>query len=283
MGPEITDEWNLKIGNLAATEVNSSQQYYALIFQAARDYYYGDRFGLHIPPENGVLKPQIKIAAKLEDGISRANVAYRYGELAALPVGGIISAVTLGLVLDQLPSINFTEYGRNSDRVYAVTAHELAHWAHWNMDKSAFIQLGVDAYNLGYLLGVHNQAEAVIESWAMGVEWRFAMARYRDKFGDTVYEYEDVQDNPNFQRQTIEEFPAYTSIVVDMIDDHNQIIEETAGWDGILPNDRVSGYSILEVQQGLQGTRSWHEWRDNMKNITNPTSGNIDELFGNWY
>ena len=33
----------------------------------------------------------------------------------------------------------------------------------------------------------------------------------------------------------------------------------------------------------LYGATNWNAWRDNIKNQhTNPTSGNVDELFANW-
>ena len=50
-----------------------------------------------------------------------------------------------------------------------------------------------------------------------------------------------------------------------------------------LAHDRVENYTILEIQQGLRGVKAWYQWRDNMRGISNPTSNNINELFGNWH
>lgn len=69
-----------------------------------------------------------------------------------------------------------------------------------------------------------------------------------------------------------------------MIDNENQRF--TRGHNGSIafPQDRVSGYSILQIEQGLRGATSWNEWRNNMINRhNNPTEGSINELFSNWY
>ena len=53
-GPKRRGDWNLNItGGLSKR--------YAIIFQAARDYYYGNRLGLKSPPTNSTLKPQMKL------------------------------------------------------------------------------------------------------------------------------------------------------------------------------------------------------------------------------
>ena len=50
-----------------------------------------------------------------------------------------------------------------------------------------------------------------------------------------------------------------------------------------LPVDRVSGYTIKQLESSLYGATNWNAWRDNIKNQhTNATSGNVDELFANW-
>jgi hypothetical protein len=56
-GPNRKGDWNANIGTQGSTTVTNSQQYYALIFQAARDYFYGTRFGLASPPRNKTFGP----------------------------------------------------------------------------------------------------------------------------------------------------------------------------------------------------------------------------------
>jgi hypothetical protein len=54
---------------------------------------------------------------------------------------------------------------------------------------------------------------------------------------------------------------------------------------GILyPVDRVSGYTIKQIENSLKNTNSWGEWKEHIKqqNPSNPTNQYIDELFNNW-
>lgn len=121
-------------------------------------------------------------------------------------------------------------------------------------------------------------SNAVIESWANGVEWAFAQERYRNQFGIGGYEYDN-----NYQLQSIQRFPIYTSIVVDMIDAENQRLTRHRG-SLEFPLDRVSGYSILQVEQGLRGATTWNSWRNNMIiRHDNPTENLMNELFRNWH
>lgn len=272
-GPKRTGDWNVDMGS-RSDGVDDPHQYYALIYQAARDYYYGNRFGLATPPRNSFWKPQIKIAAKLEarrlfsseKKHSHAAIYLRYG---------VVGGAGLGVLLNQLPSIYIREYREHPDEVYAVTAHELAHWAHWDMDRGAFVRLAVG----GYLDG-QDRDESVIESWAEGVEWRFAIERYRNLYGNFDYSYDT-----NYQHRTIQGEPIYTSIVVDMIDDCDQRVNKCGTYkvSTYKPKDQVSGYTILQIEQGLSGVRSWNAWRDQIKALhNNSTEVWLDELFGNW-
>jgi hypothetical protein len=133
------------------------------------------------------------------------------------------------------------------------------------------------------------------------VEWQFAQERYRGLLGIAGYEYEgDIRinrhvnpigfPNGNYQELRLSGFNErdsdliYTSIVVDMIDDENQRF--TRGHNGSVayPQDRVGGYSIQQIEHGLLGASTWNEWRNNMINRhENPTEGNLNELFANWY
>ncbi|MBC6425339.1 MAG: hypothetical protein GDA51_02470 [Ekhidna sp.] len=264
-GPKKTGNWNMNFGRRGADKVNDMQQYYALIFQAARDYYYGSRFGLSSPPRNSFWKPQVKISA------SQTSRQHKKDSHAApyARTGGI------------LPSVYIRKWNDAADRVYGVTAHELAHLAHWDMDRDAFRKLLLKRYPLG-----NKSPEAVIESWASGVEWQFAQQRYKNLYGNAGYKYEsDISinslSNGNYQAQTISGKPIYTSIVVDMIDDENQRITKGGTQ---YPMDRVSGYTIQQIEAGLRGATSWNGWRDNMRSRhSNSTKNFLNELFGNWH
>ncbi|QDH78083.1 hypothetical protein FKX85_03140 [Echinicola soli] len=255
-----------------------------MIFQAARDYYYDHRFGLSSPPRNGPLNPQTKIAADITE---RQNDKPSHAAIYAR-TGGI------------LPSIYIRTFEEDADRVYAVTAHELAHYAHWDMDRDVFRAMILKAYvpPFSYFSHIYTGTEsyvAVIESWARGVEWMFAQERYKNKLKIEGYEYGfnifiSGKSNGNYQEQKVTEYAVrsidkiYTPTVVDMIDEENQRYSRGHGGSMAYPMDRVSGYTIKQIENGLKGASSWEDWLDNMKiRENNSTEGYLEELFGNWY
>ena len=47
--------------------------------------------------------------------------------------------------------------------------------------------------------------------------------------------------------------------------------------------DRVSGYTVKQLEDGLRGAKSWTDWRNNIKaRHNNSTESFVDELFNNW-
>ena len=105
--------------------------------------------------------------------------------------------------------------------------------------------------------------------------------RYRTKFNIPDYSvYRNFPNNRNNKQLfTISEQNHYTSGGYDMIDDFNQ----SAIYDNRFPVDRVSGYTLKQLEQSLIGARVWGQWKDNIKNrYDNPTEIFLDELFNNW-
>ena len=274
-GPKKSGNWDVDIGKENTTLVNDKQQYYALIFQGAYDYYYGNRFGLESPPRNSFWKPQVKISA------SQTSRQHKKSSHAApyARTGGIF------------PSVYVRKWGESADIVYAVTCHELAHMSHWDMDRDAYREIAILAWApiFPFILIPGREAyAAVIESWAEGVEWQFAQERYGD--GITGYEYRNnSQDQRVAPFNTSENELIYTSVVIDMIDDCDQnttVCYTTKNLPNLneFPQDRVTGYTLAQIEQGLKGARSWEQWRDNMiDRHTNPTEDRLNELFANWY
>lgn len=93
-------------------------------------------------------------------------------------------------------------------------------------------------------------ATKVKESWARGVEWELTRMKYPA--------YKAIY------------FKEYTGIVQDMID----------GIDGY---DKVSGYTIRQIEDVLSYTSSWEDWKNNIKNrYNNATENHLDALFTYW-
>jgi hypothetical protein len=238
-----------------------------MIHLAAHDYYYGSRFNLTSPPTNATLKRQIKIAAREENNRSSYVKARR---------------IWFGA------DISLQAWRDPSDEVYGTTIHELAHAAHREVDGNAYNDVVFDAYtspcapsaescdNPGPT-GKNNRR--LLETWASTVEIVFVLNRYKVIFNQPSYTY---GSDTNYQRRFITSSGrnnSYTSAGYDMVDTDNQ----RALYGSSYPMDRVSGYSIKQLEDALKGAKSWWAWRDNIKNkYNNPTEKYLDELFNNW-
>lgn len=259
-GPKQKSAWNLNIKG-------GTQQYYATVFQAAHDYYYRYNYGLKNPSNSGGFW-RMRIRARLKNGTSS------YAKVGRIWNGSDIS---------------LQAYGRDSDNVYGTTIHELAHAAHRNVDSRAYNSLVWKGYtgpcieqygtltisktcDVPYSVGA--SARRVMETWATTVEIVLTNLRYKSYLRDYDYTYPW-----NRQGVRIESQPFYTSAGYDLIDIFNQ-----RAYGSSYPQDRVSGYTIKQIENSLKNTNSWGEWKEHIKqqNPSNPTNQYIDELFNNW-
>ena len=233
-GPEQIGNWNLLIDG-------GSHEFYATIFRAAFHYYYGNIQDLRRPPLNETLTPQMKIGAYHEENDD---------------INGNFSPLTRPLGIFNWIRIY------NPDNVhsatYATTIHELAHAAHWKMDKNAF----------------NNADLIVIESWARGAQWTL-----------TKMVYLDYNLQGRYYRCS------YTGIIEDMIDGlgtttsykylisyDNNPVQCTLSY-----YDRVSDYTIKQIEDALVDAKTWSEWRDNIKNMyDNSTESHLNSAFTYW-
>ena len=194
---------------------------YATFFRAAFHYYYGDRQGLSSPPENAFLRRQRKI----HEGGSNSE-----GDGVFNPSGG---------------ATIYTLKSRNTDAIYGIVIHEIAHAAHWKLSKSDY----------------DPTSTIVAESWARGVQWALTSSEYPGY----VPKYEG----------------AYTGVVQDMID--NAVSSPQKEDSTITPSEYVTGYSISQIEQAIIRQRSWTAWRDNIKSkYVNATERHLDALFDYW-
>jgi len=143
---------------------------------------------------------------------------------------------------------------RTSEDLYAVTIHELAHASHWDNDHGDF-----------------NDTETnVKESWALGVEVEFTEAKYSSNYKSLLQTRTLTSSNV---------LDGYTPLVRDLIDNNNQRV---TGGSTNLPVDRVSGYTLSQIEDAMHGAKNFDEWEHNLNQISNSTRANLAELFGNY-
>ncbi|MEN6454204.1 MAG: hypothetical protein ABFD10_08085 [Prolixibacteraceae bacterium] len=133
----------------------------------------------------------------------------------------------------------------NSEEIYGTVIHELAHASHWDMDHSDF----------------NDTEDKVKESWARGVQWSLTKMIYPAYSGGPTKRGE------------------YTQVVVDMIDSSSDINNGSE----LLTQDNVTGYTIRQIEDALNGQEKWDGWKNNIKNkYYNETETNLDALFTYW-
>ncbi len=138
--------------------------------------------------------------------------------------------------------IHVYKSNRKSDKIYGTVIHEIAHAAHWNQGRWVF----------------HDTDDYVSESWARGVQWALTRMIY-----GTSYVVGFSSD-----------YPEYTLVVVDMIDDekNNTKVSES-----------VSGYTLSQIENAMIGKKTWSSWRDHIKSKYNNSAENqLDALFSAW-
>ena len=263
-GPKQKSPWNLNIRG-------GTQQYYATIFQAAHDYYYRHNYGLTKPSNSGGFW-KLRIRARKVNGRSSHAEARRLYNWA---------------------DISLKAWGDASDLVYGTTIHELAHAAHKNIDRGAYVNLTWKGWISPCLPSAEScdhpgptgaSARRVMETWATTVEIVLTNLRYRSYLSDNNFTYGQWENSQNKQNWPSRLQPYYTSLGYDLIDDINQRTDITPTYSGLYPQDRVSGYTIKQIENSLRNTNSWGEWKEHIKqqNSSNPTNIYINELFNNW-
>jgi len=244
-GPKVIKRaWNLNIRG-------GKPEYYGHIHRACYNYYYGNIDGLLRPPTNGVLKTQMKIAAYDKYRREEPGTNFHYARIGNWILGGLI-----GGSLQAWPTIVMKSYGLPSTRIFGITTHELAHSTH--AKHSNVFRFA--------------KSQRFRETYANTIEWYLTTRYYRQFRPDFVYE-------DNYQNELIAEQPVYTSLMVDLIDDYNQQVERG---NTALPQDRVHGFTIQQIEREVMKNETFVDLRDDLKRYSNPTIHRLDELFSNW-
>ncbi|MEX0595794.1 MAG: hypothetical protein WD512_04770, partial [Candidatus Paceibacterota bacterium] len=158
---------------------------------------------------------------------------------------------------------------RGSDGIYATTVHELTHASHRYMDSGMF-----SVFESG-----SNNRLLIMESWAEGVETIITNDRYNILTGNNYQSSRAIDNNGRWnswrQRRTALQMNEYTPFVEDLIDNLNQNNNSP-----IWPLDRVNGYNLNQIQNSINNCRDIDCIENKLRNnYNNPTEVNLRELF----
>ncbi|GEM52738.1 hypothetical protein EB1_25280 [Empedobacter brevis NBRC 14943 = ATCC 43319] len=234
---------------------NTKHQFYALINNAAHDYFN------RVVPTYGIYNPvSIDISGHYNDHKSN----YWFGWIP------FRSEVKIG-------GKNKDGSRKKSDEVYATVIHEITHKGHYKMDGTAFNSIAGSAAKHKLFLR---------ESWAECVETIATNDKYTQYFNQ--YGLGNYLSSPiwtwgnnlirtwNGGRQytTLSDMDEYSSLMIDLIDNYNQ-----HNFNIIYPEDQVSGYSLKQIQTALNGNHSVDSFYDKLFNLyTNSTKVHLNTL-----
>ncbi|MBQ9470360.1 MAG: hypothetical protein IJU72_05345 [Bacteroidales bacterium] len=225
-------------------EKNGLSWVYAQVLRAANKYWYHNPFGIKAPPQNTTWKRAVKIGVMDEEGRAYFSRLHRW---------------------TSFPEIKIYRYEHGEEckanRLLNTVCHELAHASHWDMDKETY----------------KNTDRIVKEAWAVAVGGFFE----DNEYGSSTNIIDDWNRGCNFTwiKDKKNGESIYTPLVIDLVDNYNQHFL----WGNNYPMDRVSGYSLYQIEQALKGCTSLQQWRDRLKSMySNPTSAYLDELFDNY-
>ncbi len=229
-GPKQRGDWNLNIAD------NSLSQFYAFIHLAAHRYYYLDILGIKRPPLNSTWKPQMKIGAYDKDGRANHNEDRR------------LLGIRNQTKMYRLQNGNI----RDSETMYNVSLHELAHASHWELRKNNWDNGRTE--------------DKLQESWAMGVAWRLTRLRYPRH---------NAFENLTFRWMRTTGESQYTSLIIDLMEGNNQGVTDTS-----FPFDRVNGYTLAQIESGLDVCDNIQDLETRLRNDhTNTSEQFLNELF----
>ncbi|HEX2919697.1 MAG TPA: hypothetical protein VHO50_00890 [Bacteroidales bacterium] len=208
-GPRIKGEWNLDIKG-------GKSIMFATIHRAAYRHFYGDNLGM--------VRPFLKAGGRTKICYSDNDGTGKF--LGDYSAGGIFPDIKIW-------GRTNGEY-KTTNKIFAVTAHELGHQAHSQ-----------------YLGNIRfwQTSNIIRESWAEAVEWALANDEYH-KLGKEYssdqalfYNHQIYKHNnwPNIADRD------YSPIFIDLIDNINQYVEVGPEH----PNDMISEYSISFINSNL--------------------------------
>ncbi len=164
-------------------------------------------------------------------------------------------------------------YGKSSEDIFWIVAHELSHVVHAQVDRTAYASF-VGSWGL-----VNSLRAAYGESWACGPQAIYTRRRYNPSTDELAnYQNQPLALYTYAERRASGEHLYIRPVVEDLRDNHNQ-----RDADNEYPLDRVSGYTLRQIAQALRGAHDLDDWKNNLRDVSNPTSNYLDEYFNQYF
>lgn len=216
-GPKRNTPWNLDIGG-------DVQRFYAHVFRGVRRFFYGNTGGLR-RPNTSFFRGKIKYSARNSVG-SQQGINY-----TTATQGGLFPDIEIW----RYNSVR--EYA--SDEIFSTAVHETAHTTHMNSMNGPF-----------ELIQYFQVAKIIQESWPIAVEWQVTQMEYQER-GISNYANPSYSVSASYpidrayQHWTPAISADYTSLFIDIIDNHNQNAANSA------VIDNVNGYTLAYIESNL--------------------------------
>jgi hypothetical protein len=223
----------------------SISHFHGNIFRAAAQYYYGNIYGLKRPPLNTHGEPKMRIIASLK------TIPTFLGDDSGLIFFHATHDPDAGAAIN--PSwIEIYNTNLNSDELYGMVIRQLAYASLYDINHDEF----------------KNRLLAITLSWGVGVELFLARKQY------SAYSINySRHDNSGIVEDMMDGFKTTSSNY------HNYYYEY--GYKEY--EDRVSGYSIMQIEASLNGATTEELWIEHLKNnYNNETENNLDAAFSYW-
>lgn len=223
---------------------------WCVVWTAAYQYWYGDRFGLKKPRSNTASNFSLDVIVYYKNQKDyKKDVGCSGNSDACTETGDFF--------FDD--RISILAYGYDSKRIYKKTIHEITHISqHENQKKGSYSDL----------------PKNFKETLAKGFDWYFTKSRY----GSYDIYYTGLDGNTY-----IEYFHDYTGLIQDLMDSDNL----SANKDKKI--DYVKGFTIKQIETAFFNSKSLSKLKDYIKtnypsgeNGVSYTKSNLDKLFDYW-
>lgn len=224
----------------------SISHFHGTIFKAAAEYYYGDISGLKRPPLNVKGEPKMRIIASLSKIIESSFDYDPYIKYHSIHDPDYASASNPRWI-----EIYYTYL--YAHELYGLVIRNLAYASLYDMNKDDY----------------RKRTAPMINSWGMGVDHYLSQKAFHG------YKLQYARNS-------------HTGIVEDMMDGFKT---SWSNYHGVFTEfgykeyeDRVSGYTITQIEQSLDGVTTIEDWLQNIKTLfDNETKDNLDQAFDYWF